>query len=67
MVTCLVCGKEFEINDAYLKRFGGSMARHQLCSWACYNISIKVGGEVMNKQYEDLQRGRFKPLKEAGK
>jgi len=36
LAKCLVCGKEFIMDQKYLKEFGYSIARKLLCSWECY-------------------------------
>lgn len=62
MPRCLVCGKEYNANEEFVRAHGGSFARKMVCSWECFNISVKAGGERMNRQYEDMQMNRFKPL-----
>jgi hypothetical protein len=63
MTKCLVCGKEYKADEGYIRSHGRSFARKMICSWECFNISVKVGNDKMNKQYEDLNRGKFKSLK----
>lgn len=62
MFKCIICGKEFIIDKEYLRQFSGSMARKQICSRECYRFAVKNKVDL-NKQYEDMKRGRFKPVK----